>query len=108
MPVFKFQYSMHSVIAGGVAIGVYVMTDSANNTFDVNTEDYGTVNTCTQTPVPGTPGAYKEISCPLTNNDGMAANRLTKIRLCRMTNDAVDTASTSDLEGLSASLEYTR
>ena len=108
-PIFKLQYSMTSVTAGGVAIGVSVLTEPASGGTDLNNDAlYGSANTCTQTPVPSTLGAYKEISCPLTNNDGMAANRFTKIKLCRMTGDAVDTASTSDLEGLDASLEYQR
>ena len=108
-PVFKFQYSMTSATGAlGVAIAVSVSTAPASSGVDINTKAYAAANTCTQTPVPAVLGDFKEIVCPLTTNDGLAAGRLTKIQLCRATGDGVDTASGSDMEGLTGSLEYTR
>ena len=91
----------------GFSIDVSVMTAAASSGISVQAESYGAVNNCDQTPVPAVLGDYKEISCPLVSNDGMAANRFTKIKLCRATGDAADTA-TGDLEGLDAALEYVR
>ena len=107
-PVFKFQYAMTSVLSGGVSIDVDVMTVPAGDAASVHTESYGTVNNCDDAAVPATTaGRIDEISCPLTNNDGLAAGRFTKIRLCRAVADAIDTAN-GILEGIAASLEYTK
>ena len=82
-PVFKLQYSMESVTgAFNVVINVSVMAitpgvDAHNPDTDAN---YGTVNTCTDA-IPGTAKMPKEISCPLTNNDGLLARDLVKVKL---------------------------
>jgi hypothetical protein len=107
-PVFKLLYSMTSATTGGVSIDVSVMVVVAGAAVDANTDSYATVNNCDDAAVPTTLGGIKEISCPLTNNDGLVANALTKIKLCRATTDSADTASTSDLEALAAALVYTR
>ena len=106
-PVFKFLYSMTSATAGGVSINVSVIT-AAPSGDNVKTKPFTTVNNCDDTTVPAELGDYKEISCPLVNNDGMAPNRWTKLQLCRLTSDGADTAELSDMEGLAASLEYVR
>ena len=90
-PVFKFQYAMTSVLTGGVSIDVEVMTVPAGDAASVHTESYATVNNCADAAVPATTaGRIDEISCSLTNNDGLAAGRFTKIRVCRAVADAVD------------------
>lgn len=106
-PVFKFQYSMESVVAGTLSIDVYVMaiTPGVDNQNPDTEANYGTVNTCTDSAVPGTAKSPEEISCPLTNNDGLAARDLVKVKLCR--NTGVDTAAGISF-GLTAALEYTR
>ena len=92
MPVFKFQYSMTSATgAVGVSINVSVIT-AAPSGDNVKTKPFTTVNNCDDTTVPAELGDYKEISCPLVNNDGMAPNRWTKLQLCRLTSDPADTA----------------
>ena len=107
-PVFKFQYAMTSVLTGGVSIDVEVMTVPAGDAASVHTESYAAVNNCDDAAVPATTaGRIDEISCSLTNNDGLAAGRFTKIRLCRAVADAVDTAA-GVLEGIAGSLEYTK
>ena len=106
-PVFKLQYSMTSVTSGGVAIDVEVMAVTPGDAADANTESYATVNTCVDATVPGTAGHMKEISCALTNTDGVAPLDLTKLRLCRNVAHASDTAA-GVLEALTAALQYTR
>ena len=107
-PVFKFQYAMTSVLTGGVSIDVEVMTVPAGDAASVHTESYATVNNCADAAVPATTaGRIDEISCSLTNNDGLAAGRFTKIRVCRAVADAVDTAA-GVMEGIAASMEYVR
>ena len=109
-PVFKFQYSMESVTgAFGVAIDVSVMAitpgvDNDNPDTDAN---YGSVNTCADTPVPATAKAPKEMSCSLTNNDGLLARDLVKVKLCRNVAHATDTAA-GIMFGLAAALEYAK
>ena len=107
-PVFKFQYSMESVTgAFNVVINVSVMAITPGvDAQDPDTEaNYGTVNTCTDA-IPGTAKTPKEISCPLTNNDGLLARDLVKVRLCRQATGS-DTAE-GILFGLTAALEYLR
>ena len=104
-PVFKFQYSMTSATgAVGVSINVSAITSTSGSGVDLATKPFVTVNNCDDTTVPAVLGDYKEISCPLVNNDGMAPNRWTKLQLCRLTSDSADTADTSDMEGLDAPL----
>lgn len=108
LPVFKFQYSMESVIgAFNVVIQVSVMAitpgvDAQNPDTEAN---YGTVNTCTDA-IPGTAKTPKEISCSLTNNDGLLARDLVKVKLCRGATGA-DNAE-GMMFGLAAALEYSR
>lgn len=106
--IFKLQYSMTSVTSGGIAIDVEVMAVTPGDATDPNTDsNYASVNTCTDSAVPGTAGNMEEISCTLTNADSLAARDLTKIRLCRNVSHATDTAA-GIMEALGAALEYTR
>jgi hypothetical protein len=107
-PVFKWQYSMTSATTGGISLNVSVMAVTPGDAVDINNEaNYAAVNNCDDTPVPSTPGGIKELSCPLTNNDALAAADLTKIKICRATTDSTDTA-TGDMEGIAAMLEYAK
>jgi hypothetical protein len=107
-PVFKWQYSMVSATSGGVSINVSVLAIAPGSSDDPNNEaNYGAVNNCDDTTVPTTVGRMKELSCPLTNTDGLVAGAMTKIRVCRVPSDTADTA-TGDMSGLAAAMTYTK
>ena len=106
-PVFKMLYSMTSATSGGVSIDVSVMATTPGDAADINTDSYGTVNNCDDAAVPSTAGFLDSVSCSLPNADSVAAGDLVKIKLCRATADAADTA-TGDMEVVGASLEYTK
>jgi hypothetical protein len=104
----KIPYSMVSATTGGVSVDTFVMAVSPGDAADVNTDSYAAVNNCDDTPVPGTAGFLKEITCVQTNTDGLAAGDIVRWKLCRATADTVDTA-TGDMEVINEiHLEYSR
>jgi hypothetical protein len=104
-PVFEMKYSMETDTTAGheVHMDVYVMVEASA---DIDVTSYDAVNNCNETTgLPAVTGAPKTISCALTNNDGMAAQKLTKLKLCR---DVTNDTSTDDVEVRGGLLRYTR
>lgn len=105
--VVKIQYSMASATANSVTFEGYIMAVSDNDTADVVTESYDTVNFGSAT-VPGTAGYIDEISINLTNADSLAAGDFVKFKFARDANGTNGTDNaTGDAEILNISLEYT-
>jgi hypothetical protein len=108
-PVLRFPYSMTSATgAVGVAIDVAIAAVSPGDAVDAQARAYAASNICTDAAVPTTLGGIKEIVCLLSNSDGMVARDLVRLKVCRATGNAADTA-TGDMEGIGAAmLEYQR
>jgi hypothetical protein len=105
-PVFKLQYAMFSDSgAHNIAFDVSVMVTAPGAAVSVETDSYDTVNNCDDATIPTTLGGMKEISCALTNNDGMVAGAFTKIKLCR---DVANDNATGDAMYLAGELEYVK
>lgn len=103
-PVLDIAYTMDldTNIAHQVHMTAEIMVEAAAD-LDVNSY---VSNPCNDTAgIPGTLGVPRSYTCALTNDDGLAAGKLTKLRLCR--NVATDTA-TDDMEVRGVLLRYTR
>jgi hypothetical protein len=103
-PVLIYSYSMTSATTGSLSMGWSVWKTTNAEAVDAQTESYATVNTCTDAAVPGTAGRMEQVSCTLTNADGMVANDLVTIKGCR---DISDTA-TGNEELMGAHLQYVK
>ena len=94
-------------ITGGISIDVSLFRVVANGSTVINTETgYGAVSNCDQA-VPGTLGAANFLACTLTNNGGLTAGDAGRLKLCRQTADAADTAA-GLMEAVRARLTYRR
>lgn len=102
----RMLYTMETANNGGISLNVQVLAVSPGDNQVVITKPWGTVNNCDAT-VPGTAGHLGALVCPLLNTDGVAANDLVFLNVCRATNDAADTAP-EDLEGVGFMLSYSK
>lgn len=96
------SYAMASATSGGVAFDVAVEAITSGDATDTDaTTSFDTVNTGTDSGVPGTAGYMEQVSITLTNADSMAAADLVRISIARAVANAADTA-TGDLYLLAA------
>lgn len=102
LPVLRFSYAMASATTGSFSMGWSVWKTTSGEAADGQTESYDTVNTCTDSAVPGTAGRIEHVACSLTNADSMVANDVVTLRGCR---DIADTA-TGNAEVMAMQLQY--
>ena len=88
------SYAMASATTGGVAFDVALEAISSGDALDTDaTTSFDSVNTGTDSAVPGTAGYMEQISITLTNADGVAAADLVRVSVARDVADAADTAT---------------
>lgn len=98
------SYAMASATSGGVAFDAALEAITSGDATDTDaTTSFDTVNTGTDSGVPGTAGYMEQISITLTNADSIAAGDLVRLSLARATANAADTA-TGDCYVFSAEL----
>lgn len=95
------SYKMSSGVSGGVAFDIAVEAVTSGDAFDMDAgSSFATVNTGTDSAVPGTAGYMEQISFTLSNLDSAAAGDSVRFSLARNVSNAADTA-TGDCEILS-------
>lgn len=88
------SYAMASATSGGVAFDVAVEAITTGDATDTDaTTSFDSVNTGTDSGVPGTAGYMEQISVTLSNLDSAAAADLVRISLARNVAHATDTAT---------------
>lgn len=88
------SYAMASATSGGVAFDVAVEAITTGDATDTDaTTSFDSVNTGTDSGVPGTAGYMEQISVTLSNLDSAAAADLVRISLARNVAHASDTAT---------------
>lgn len=105
-PALYTVYSFNQTQSGAITFiqDVAVMAINPAAAVDVNTESYDTVNSCTGSGTSTTAGFRQALNCVLTNNDGMIARALVKLRMCRNVSDT----GVGDVEVLHAMFSYSR
>ena len=88
------SYAMASATTGGVAFDVAIEALSSGDAVDTDaTTSFGTVNTGTDSAVPGTAGYMEQVSVTLTNADSIAAADLVRVSVARAVANGADTAT---------------
>lgn len=88
------SYAMASAISGGIAFDVAVEAITSGDATDTDaTTSFASVNTATDSSVPGTAGYMEQISVTLSNLDSAAAGDLVRFSLARATSNGTDTAT---------------
>lgn len=88
------SYAMASATSGGVAFDVAVEALTSGDATDTDaTTSFASVNTGTDSGVPGTAGYMEQISVTLSNLDSATAGDLVRFSLARATSNATDTAT---------------
>lgn len=97
-------YAMASATSGNVICDAALEAISDGDALDTDaSESLDTTNTSSATAVPGTAGYIDQLSITLTNNDGIAAGDLCRLRVRRVGSNGSDTA-TGDLQLLAVEL----
>lgn len=87
-------YCMASATSGGVAWSVGVEAVTTADALDLDaTTSFDTVNTGTDSAVPGTAGYMEQVSITLSNLDSAAAADYVRFSVARAVADAADTAT---------------
>ena len=88
------SYAMASATTGGVAFDVAVEAISSGDALDTDaTTSFDSVNTGTDSGVPGTAGYMEQVSVTLTNADSIAAADLVRVSVARAVANGADTAT---------------
>ena len=88
------SYAMASATTGGVAFDVALEAISSGDALDTDaTTSFDSVNTGTDSAVPGTAGYMEQISITLTNADSVAAADLVRVSVARAVANGADTAT---------------
>ena len=88
------SYAMASATTGGVAFDVALEAISSGDALDTDaTTSFDSVNTGTDSGVPGTAGYMEQISITLTNADSIAAGDLVRVSVARAVANGADTAT---------------
>ena len=88
------SYAMASATTGGVAFDVALEAISSGDALDTDaTTSFDSVNTGTDSAVPGTAGYMEQISITLTNADSIAAADLVRVSVARAVANGADTAT---------------
>ena len=88
------SYAMASATTGGVAFDVALEAISSGDALDTDaTTSFDSVNTGTDSGVPGTAGYMEQISITLTNADSVAAADLVRVSVARAVANGADTAT---------------
>jgi hypothetical protein len=92
--VAVISYAMASATTGGVAFDVAVEAVTTGDALDTDAAaSFDTVNTGTDSAVPGTAGYMEQISITLTNLDSAAAADYLRLSVARNVANAADTAT---------------
>ena len=98
------SYAMASATTGGVAFDVALEAISSGDALDTDAAtSFDSVNTGTDSAVPGTAGYMEQISITLTNADSIAAADLVRVSVARAVANGADTA-TGDCYALSVEI----
>ena len=98
------SYAMASATTGGVAFDVALEAIRSGDALDTDaTTSFDSVNTGTDSGVPGTAGYMEQISITLTNADSIAAADLVRVSVARAVANGADTA-TGDCYALSVEI----
>ena len=88
------SYAMASATTGGVAFDVALEAISSGDALDTDAAaSFDSVNTGTDSAVPGTAGYMEQISITLTNADSIAAADLVRVSVARAVANGADTAT---------------
>jgi hypothetical protein len=99
-------YCMASATSGKVDFTVEIEAVSDGDSLDLDAATgYDTANAITAPTVPGTAGYVGQFTCELTNDDGMAAGDLCRLRLTRDATDETNDTASGDCYVLAVELQ---
>ncbi len=88
------SYMMASATSGGIAFDVALEAVTSGDAVDLDAAtSFDTVNTGSDSAVPGTAGYMEQLSITLTNADSVAAGDLVRVSAARAVANAADTAT---------------
>jgi len=98
------DFIMASAVANSIVLGATVEAVTPGDAVDLDSADsFASTNNSSAVTVPGTAGYLARATITLTNDDGIAAGDLVRVKISRKVSDGGDTA-TGDLYLLGAEL----